>query len=289
MKKIFILGSVNTDFVINAPYIPQKGETLAGDGFFTARGGKGANQAVAAARLGGNVSFCGAIGDDVFGEDAIASLKKEGICVDHVKKISNTSTGTAIIIICNGDNRIILDSGANAHINNDVVDAFLENAERGDIFLAQLENPVTVVAHGLQKAKEKGMYVVLNPAPANKEILPFIKYCDLLVPNDSECKLLGGEKELLKSVNTLLITLGDKGYAIIDKICKKESPCIKIKPVDTTAAGDTLCGGLVASLAEGKSLDESAKYGSLAATIACTKKGAQPSIPYKQQVAEYKQ
>ena len=160
----------------------------------------------------------------------------------------------------------------------------MEKAQAGDIYLTQLENPIDIIGYGLKKAKEKGMFVVLNPAPANIEIEPYLGYCDLITPNETEVELLGGRETLLKKVNILLVTLGGEGFQIITKNGSRQYPCMKITPVDTTAAGDTLCGGLVAYLAEGASLEEAARFGSKAATIACTRQGAQPSIPTRCEV-----
>ena len=180
MKKIFVVGSINTDLVIKAPYIPKKGETLTGGGFFTARGGKGANQAVAAARLGGKVHMCACVGDDLFGQEALESLKKDGVDVSCVRVVEKTPTGTAVIVVVDGDNQIILDKGANEGLSKEDIDRLLEKATAGDIYLTQLENPIEVVGYGLQKAKEKGLLVILNPAPANKEIAPYLQYCDMV-------------------------------------------------------------------------------------------------------------
>ena len=287
MKKIFIVGSINTDLVITAPRMPQKGETITGSDFFSAHGGKGANQAVAASKLGGRVFMCGCVGDDVFGQEALLSLQQAGVDTGFVNKIKGVATGTAIILVENGDNRIVLDKGANAYLTKDNIDKMLETAVAGDIYLTQLENPVDVIGYGLKKAKEKGLYVVLNPAPANTDIEPYLEACDLITPNETEVELLGGREKLLEEVKTLIVTLGGDGFEIITKERKEKFSCIKIKPVDTTAAGDTLCGGLVAMLSEGKSLTEAAKFGSLAASIACTKKGAQPSIPDKKEVLDF--
>ena len=279
MKKIIIVGSINTDLVISTPYMPKAGETLTGSGFFTAHGGKGANQAVAAARLGGDVIMCGCVGDDDFGVSAVEALKNDGVDVSHIRKVNGIPTGTAVIIIENGDNRIILDKGANEELTEKDIDDVLSMASKGDIYLTQLENPIEVIGYGLKKAKEKGLFVALNPAPANKGIIPFIKYCDLITPNETETEILGGEKKLLENIDTLLITLGSKGFKIVTKDGEKVYPCIKVKAVDTTAAGDTLCGGLAAMLSKGESIENAAKFGSKAASIACTKKGAQSSIP----------
>lgn len=287
MKNIYIVGSINTDLVITTPYMPKAGETLTGSGFFVARGGKGANQAVAAARLGGKVVMCGLVGDDDFGKSAVKAFTEVGIDVSHIRAVSGVPSGTAVIIIENGDNRIILDKGANAELSEKDIDEALKNAKAGDIYLTQLENPIEIIGYGLKKAREKGMYVILNPAPANKGIVPYLKYCDLVTPNETETEIMGGKEFLLSQVPTLLVTLGGKGFEIIDKNGTKHYDCLKIKPVDTTAAGDTLCGGLAAMLAKGKTLEESSIFGSKAASIACTRKGAQPSIPTLAEVENY--
>lgn len=287
MKKIYVVGSVNTDLVITTPYMPKAGETLTGSGFFVAHGGKGANQAVAAARLGGKVVMCGLVGDDDFGKSAVRGLNEVGIDVSHVRVVSGSPSGIAVIIIENGDNRIILDKGANAELSEKNIDEALSDAEEGDIYLTQLETPVKVIGYGLKKAKEKGMYVILNPAPANKDVVPYLKYCDLITPNETETEIMGGREFLLSQVPTLLVTLGGNGFEIIDKNGTKHYDCLKINPVDTTAAGDTLCGGLAAMLSKGKTLEESAIFGSKAASIACTRKGAQPSIPTLTEVENY--
>ncbi len=284
MKKIFVVGSINTDLVISTPKMPQIGETITGSNFFMAHGGKGANQAVAAARLGGKVIMCGCVGYDSFGKEAIDSFKKDGIDTSHVKTVKGVSSGTAIIIIEDGNNRIILDKGANGCLTEQDIDETLEQAEKGDIYLTQLENPIRIIGYGLKKAKEKGLFTILNPAPANKEIMPYLMYCDVITPNETETELLGGEKELRGKIGTLLITLGSKGFKIIDKDGERTYPCQKIKAVDTTAAGDTLCGGLVSRLSKGDNIDKAGQFGSKAATIACTRKGAQPSIPFESEV-----
>lgn len=287
MKNIYIVGSINTDLVITTPYMPKAGETLTGSGFFVARGGKGANQAVAAARLSGKVVMCGCVGDDDFGKSAVGAFKEVGIDVSHIRAVSGVPSGTAVIIIENGDNRIILDKGANAELSEKDIDEALKDAKAGDIYLTQLENPIEIIGYGLKKAREKGMYVILNPAPANKGIVPYLKYCDLVTPNETETEIMGGKEFLLSQVPTLLVTLGGNGFEITDKNGSKHYDCIKIKPVDTTAAGDTLCGGLAAMLAKGKTLEESSIFGSKAASIACTRKGAQPSMPTLTEVENY--
>ena len=288
MKKVFVVGSINTDLVISAPYFPQKGETLTGEGFFSAHGGKGANQAVAAARAGGRVLMCGCVGDDSFGKEAIESLRADGINTEYVRSVGGTSTGTAIIVLTDGDNRIIVDPGANLALTCDDIDRFLETANAGDVYLTQLENPIDVIGYGLKRAKERGMLVLLNPAPADTSANKYFGLCDLIAPNETETEIFGGKEKITgMSDATLLITLGADGFEINDKDGCRAYPCIKITPVDTTAAGDTLCGTLAARLADGERLDDAARYASLTASIACTRKGAQPSIPTKEEVEAY--
>lgn len=289
MKRIFVVGSVNADFVISAPRMPAGGETLTGSGFFTARGGKGANQAVAACRMGGNVKMCACVGDDVFGQESVKAFTEEGMDVSHIRTIEDAPTGSAVIVVTDGENRIILDKGANARLTKEDVDAFLAEAEAGDIYLTQLENPVDVIGYGLKRAKEKDLYVVLNPAPASEAIQPYLDYCDLIIPNETELKILGGKEKLLAKTNAkLLVTLGENGYQIVTKKGERTYPCMRVRVEDTTAAGDTFAGALVSCLARGEALEEGAAFASKAATIACTKKGAQPSIPTIKEVESYK-
>ncbi len=285
---IYISGSLNMDLCIETPYVPQAGETITGKGFITNGGGKGANQATAAAKLGGKIAMCGAVGNDAFGETLLANHSSAGADISHIRKIDGISTGIAVIIISDSNNRIILDKGANAFLTENDIDEFLKNAGKGDIFLTQLENPIKVAGYGLKLAKELGLYTILNPAPANKEIEEYLSFVDLVTPNETELELFGGKDKLFNAgVKKIVTTLGSKGYEIADKNGAKVYPCIKVKAIDTTAAGDTLCGGLAAGLAEGMSLEEACAFGSKAASIACTRKGAQQSIPTKAEVMNF--
>lgn len=286
-RNIIVVGSINTDLVIHAPRMPQKGETLSGSGFFTAHGGKGANQAVAAARAGGSVCMCGCVGADAFGESAVSALVAEGIRPE-VRRVENIPSGTAVIAVTGGDNRIILDSGANALLSEEDIDRVLAGAKEGDIYLTQLENPVGIVGYGMRRAKEKGMFVILNPAPADGEIADHLAWCDLLIPNETEAEILNGGGKLEKMYSgALIVTLGDKGFALKQDGVMQTYACPKVKAVDTTAAGDTFCGALAAKLAEGCDLLSAARFGSAAASLACTGKGAQPSIPRAEQVEKF--
>ena len=289
MKKIFVIGSLNMDLVIESPYIPTAGETLTGSGFMTNCGGKGANQSAACAKLGGNVYHCGIVGNDSFGDQLINNLNSFGVNTDFIRKSDSISSGIAVILVSEGDNRIIFDKGANGYLQLLDIEQALSIAEEGDIYLTQLENPIDVIGEGLRLAKSKGLFTILNPAPANADILPYLDAVDLITPNESELDLLGGKKALFeRGITTILTTLGSKGFEISTPDTAKKFECPKVKAVDTTAAGDTLCGGLAAGLARGLSLDDSARLGSTAASIACTRRGAQQSIPTLDEVLSFK-
>ena len=289
MKRIFVVGSINSDLVITAPYMPEQGETITGSGFFTAHGGKGANQATAAARLGGKVVMCGAVGDDGFGNDYIRSLKNDGIDVSFVKKIKDVPTGTAVIVVTDGDNRIIVDRGANDCLLPEDAKKALSTAESGDLLLLQLEIPFETVKTALEAAKSIGMTVILNPAPANREAAGFFSSCDIVVPNETETEIFGGRESLLKNIDgTLIITLGSDGFEIYENGKSKHYKGHRVKVVDTTAAGDTFCGALAARLSFGENLSDAAEFANRAAAIACTKMGAQPSVPTFEEVINFK-
>ena len=290
MKRIFVVGSLNSDLVIHAPYMPVGGETLMGSNFETNNGGKGANQACACAKLGGEVYMCGCVGNDAFGQGLIDSLSLDGVHTDFIRKVDKTPTGVAVIVVTQGENRIILDSGANGYLAQSDIDKMLEIAKEGDIFLTQLENPISVVGYGLKKAKEKGLLVILNPAPANAGIKEYLQYVDIIVPNETEREILGGIQGLSGyGIKTIITTLGGKGYEIYTQGKAKAYPCIDVKVVDTTAAGDTACGGLCVGLSMGNNLEDAIAFGSKAASIACTRNGAQKSVPTRKEVLDYKQ
>ena len=273
MKRIFIVGSLNMDLVVRSPHMPKAGETVTGNGFMENGGGKGANQAVASARLGGKVFLCGVTGE------------KAGVDVSFVRRAGGISTGIAIIIVSEGDNRIILDRGANAFLGKQDIDLFLEHAKEGDIYLTQLENPIPVVGYGLKRAKEKGLLTILNPAPADPGIVEYFPYVDIIAPNEGELEAFGGKEILLKAgLSRIITTLGEDGYEITERSNTVKYSCMKVKAIDTTAAGDTFCGGVAVGLSENKTLAESALFGSTAASIACTRYGAQQSVPSREEV-----
>ncbi len=284
-RKIYVVGSLNMDLTIKSPRLPKKGETITGSDFLTNPGGKGANQALAASLLGGKVMMCGAVGDDVFGQTLIENLIKAQVDVDAIKCVRGESTGVAMIIVSSSDNRIILDKGSNAKLSEVDIASFLSKSTAGDIYLTQLENPVGVIGAGLKMAKEKGLYTILNPAPADCDIAPFFQYVDLFVPNETELAAFGGKKALFTAgIKKIVTTLGRDGYEVSDVTSSQKYPCLQVNAVDTTAAGDTLCGGLAAGLGEGKNLEDALFFASLAASIACSRRGASSSIPSREEV-----
>lgn len=292
MKNIFVFGSLNVDLVIRAPYLPRAGETMHGDGFMINPGGKGANQAVACGKLGGNVFMGGCVGEDAFGQLLLRSLADSRVCADAVRVLPQISSGVAVITVVDGDNRIVLDAGANACADRSDVDNLLSRAKRGDIFLTQLENKTEVIGYALAEAKKKGMFTILNPAPATDEIVPWFPYVDVIVPNETEYEHYAKMREISVGKNIffdagirrIVVTLGKKGYCSLtptEIVCED---CVKAPVVDTTAAGDTFCGAFAVRLAEGAAVSEALRYANSAAAITVTRRGAQSSIPTRGEV-----
>ncbi len=295
MKKIYVLGSLNCDLTIRAPYLPAAGETLKGSDFLMTAGGKGANQAYACASLGGNVHMAGAVGNDAFGELLLNGLKNVGVDCTYVRK-APTATGVAVITVIDGDNRIILSEGANACVSQEDVDGLLNQTLPQDVFIAQLENPLPIVKYALKKAKAKGLHTVLNPAPAKQEARELVEYCDLVIPNEKELALLTEKDNLEEGCKTLLswgvkevlVTLGGEGSLYYSQKGKARIDSVRVgEVVDTTAAGDTFCGALCVRLSEGAPILEAARFASLCAGISVTRRGAQISIPSREEINRY--
>lgn len=298
MSKVLVLGSLNMDLSINCDRIPDAGETMEGSGFITNPGGKGANQAVAAARLGAPVSFIGAVGDDPFGEVLIGCLEGANIDATHVQTSKELPTGTASIIRIDGNNRIILSHGANYALDKDEVLALIdEMGEPGDIFLAQFENEPQLTYAALQHAHNKGLFTMINPAPARKLPEDLWDCLDYVCINETECEILCGqypygledasaaaEKIHKKGPAQIVITLGDSGAFGRDGDEEFFVPARKVKALDTTAAGDTFIGAMIAGRAQGMSFKESMEFATKASSLTVSRLGAMQSIPSKTEV-----
>jgi len=296
MHKIVVVGSINNDLVINSPRLPGKGETVFGSGFMTAAGGKGANQAVAAARLGAEVTMVGAVGGDIFGADLTLNLERNGVDIRYVKVHSQASSGTAVIILHQGDNCIVVDPGANNLLTSLDIDEAEAAIGSADMMIIQLEIPQETVLHAMEIAKRAGVRVLLNPAPASETSDNILALADILTPNESECLMLSGINPMEnpegairffmdKGVSQVCITMGEHGvvFNVGEEI--KNIPCCKVDcVVDTTAAGDSFTAGLAVALCEGCDIEEAVTFANTVASITVTGKGAQPSLPYRDAV-----
>lgn len=297
-KPVVVVGSLNMDLVMRTPRVPVGGETLHGHEFTTLPGGKGANQAVACARLGSRVAMIGQVGTDGFGDTLRNGLMADGIDVRHVNQTDSVGTGVAMILVDDiGQNRIVLAAGANGTLSTSAIDEAGDLIDGAALLVVQLEVPLAVVLHAMRRAHAAGVPVLLNPAPAvvlPDEIWPLV---DILVPNESEAALLTGlsvtdadsaysaaQSLRQRGVRRVLVTLGEKGVVVVDDAGLRHLPARVVKAVDTTAAGDTFIGGLTAGLVEGLSLDEAAALGQRASALCVTRIGAQPSIPYRREV-----
>ncbi len=300
MKPILVIGSLNADLVVRVPHFPLAGETLSGDDLQVIAGGKGANQAVAAARMGATVHMLGAVGQDAFGPMLMNNLQASGVDVSQVK-IKESATGTAVITVnAAGENQIVLSAGANALVSAAEID-FINFADYG-LLLLQLEIPLSVVAYAAQKACAAGCKVILNPAPAQALSTELLKNIEIIIPNETELKQLTScqsddvsgmadcARSLIKQgVRTVLLTLGANGSLLINSDEEKHIPAYTINPVDTTAAGDAFIGGVAAWLAQGHSVEEAMRVGNACGALAASKFGAQPSLPTLAEVQKFLQ
>lgn len=303
MKKdrIVVVGSSNTDMIIKLDRIPKEGETLLGGEFSMAAGGKGANQAVGAARAGGQVTFVARVGQDMFGEQAVDGFKQDGIDVSYVFRDAKKPSGVALIFVAkDGENSIAVASGANAALAPSDIRKAKEALTSASTVVFQLETPLETVEAAAKLAKKAGARVILNPAPAAK--LPATLLCcvSILTPNETEAELLTGIKvqdaesagEAAKKlqalgVETVVITLGSKGAFYQDKDQQGLIPAFKVKAVDTTAAGDVFNGALAVGLTEGRELKQALRFASAAAAISVTRLGAQPSAPTRKEIEKF--
>lgn len=298
MPDIIVVGSLNADLVVRTPRFPQPGETISGEDLQVILGGKGANQAVAAARHGAQVAMLGRVGKDNFGDFLLDNLRQNDVGVQYVQR-DNASTGTAIIVVdSNGQNSIVLSAGANGKVSLEDVNA----ASFADLrlLLLQLEIPIPTVFAAAQRAHKEGMQVILNPAPAKQLPEELISLADYLIPNETELGLLTdmdvhdlpsaerAAKSLIeRGVKNVIVTLGSKGALIVSPAQTTHVETFKVNVVDTTAAGDAFIGGFGYSLLQNKSLAEAARYGCACGALATTTFGAQPSLPTKEEVEQF--
>lgn len=291
--KIVVIGSSNTDMTIKGDRLPKPGETVLGGEFRMGPGGKGANQAVAAQRLGADVSFICKVGRDIFGDNAIAGYQKEGIDCSRILR-SDKASGTALILVDgNAENCIAVAPGANADLTPEDVDSVADVISSADYLILQLEIPVESVLRAAKIAHEAGVYVILNPAPACHLPEELFGYISLITPNQTESALLSGvegnldaavERLMQLGVKDVVVTLGSKGSLVISEGAKTLVPSLKVKAVDTTAAGDTFCGALCVALSEGCSLVDAAGFATKASALTVQKMGAQDSIPHRSDI-----
>lgn len=298
MKKIIVIGSSNVDMVVRTSHLPAPGETILGGEFFMNQGGKGANQAVAIKRLGGNLIFMAKLGNDVLGRQSVGYFKKEGIDTRYIALDEDSASGVALISVDDhAENSIVVVSGANMLLNEQDVDKMLEEMCEGDILLMQLEIPLQTVEYAARKAFGKGVKVVLNPAPARSLPKELFRHLYMVTPNRIEAEMLTGikiandadvekvaEEICAMGVKNVIITLGSKGCLIREEGVSYRIDAFKVEPVDTTAAGDTFNGALCVGLSEGMDLKQAAVMASKASSIAVTRMGAQSSIPYREEL-----
>ncbi|MCW3051036.1 MAG: rbsK [Chthonomonadales bacterium] len=298
---LVVIGSANMDLVVRSAHIAAPGETVLGEAFRQIPGGKGANQAVAAARLGAAVTFVGRVGNDLFGEALRSGMQADSIDTTYLQTDPTEPTGVALIgVDAQGQNAITVASGANFQVSAQDIDQALPIIRRASAILLQLEIPRETVLYATQQAHDAGIPVILNPAPASlTDPLPdsLLAQIDVLTPNEYEASaLLGLEYQpesdwaaianllLTKGVKAVVITLGEDGCLVADSTGSQHIPAIAVNAVDTTAAGDCFTGALSVALAEGRSLEEAAQFAAQAAAISVTRSGAQPSLPTRSEV-----
>lgn len=300
-KKIVVIGSSNTDMIIKMSRIPAPGETILGGTFSTAPGGKGANQAVAAARAGGDVTFIARVGNDMFGQEALVGFVNDNIDITHVTTDPVAPSGVASIFVDqNGQNSIAVASGANANLSPNDIEKAAEDIKSADILVMQLETPIETVTAAAKIAHDNGVKVILNPAPAQTLSDDLLKTISILTPNESEAQLLTGipvntEEDATKAakaildrgVETVMITLGPKGVLTATSNKTILTPAFKVDPIDTTAAGDVFNGSLAVAIAEGKPLEVAILFANAAAALSVTKLGAQPSAPTRKDIDDF--
>lgn len=301
MKNICVIGSLNMDLVVNVDTMPKPGQTLLGSNFKEVPGGKGANQAVAMARLEANVSMIGKVGNDGFGKTLIEALNNDNVNTNHVH-IDNCSTGVAFITVDkNAQNTIIVATGANFQLTKDDIDKNIECIKNSDIVVIQLETPLETVKYALQVAKDLNKYTILNPAPAVKLDDEIIRHVDLLTPNETELEIISeikieneddinkaAKKIIENGVKELIVTLGSKGSLYINNERSFFKPAYKVEAVDTTAAGDSFTGALAVALSNNKTMEEAMDFASKVGALSVMKEGAQSSLPTLKDIESFR-
>ena len=300
-SSILVVGSSNTDMIIKLERIPRPGETILGGAFVTAAGGKGANQAVGAARAGGQVTFIARVGQDMFGDQAVAGFVKDGINVDHVTRDKTSPSGVALIFVAkDGENSIAVAGGANAKLSPADVKKAKPAFAGACVLVMQLETPLETVQAAADLAVKAGVRVILNPAPAQPLPDKLLQQVSVLTPNETEAELLTGiavtdgasaaaaaANLRARGVQTVIITLGARGAFVATENGGQLVPGFKVKAVDTTAAGDIFTGAFAVALAEGKPLELAVRFANAAAAISVTRLGAQPSAPTRRAIDRF--
>jgi len=303
-SKVLSIGSYNVGLTCRTGRVPSWGETIIGSGFFESYGGKGSNQAVAAAKLGGDVTFVGCIGNDKYGDDGLDMLNDLNINTSHVLRSDDRSTGVGIILLNDdNDNCIIVDLGANNELNPAYMEELKSVIADADVVIFQLEIPTETVIRGMNIAKRLGKTIIFNPAPANAEAVKLLPYATIVNPNESELLILSGEssdKELTeeqtvhlarqlleKGPEAIIVTRGEKDCLLVTAEKTVIVPSISVQAEDTTGAGDTFTGALALALTEGKELEDATRFASYAGAYCVTKKEVVPAIPTREELNQF--
>ncbi|TQI78019.1 ribokinase [Serratia fonticola] len=301
--KLVVLGSINADHILNIKQFPQPGETVIGKQYKVAFGGKGANQAVAAGRSGADITFIACVGADDIGERIRQQLATDRIDTQPIEAIADSTTGVALIFVnAEGENVIGIDAGANAAVTPDYLSRYQQKVIDADALLMQLESPLETVIAAAKLAKKHNTQVILNPAPACELPDNLLAMIDMITPNETEAQRLTGiavnnDEDAARAANALhdkgigqvIITLGSRGVWLSENGNGKLVPGFKVQAVDTIAAGDTFNGALVTALLEGKEMDDAVRFAHAAAAIAVTRPGAQPSVPWREEIDAFLQ
>ena len=291
MSKISVIGSINMDLVVTSDKMPGKGETVIGKDFHLKMGGKGANQAVAIARLKGDVEIFGCVGADVNGELVAENLSKNGVSIQNMKPVTNTPTGIALINVAENDNCIIVVPGSNGLVNKEYIDEINEKVKESKIVLLQHEIPVDTIEYVIDLCHANGVCTILNPAPAKMLSKELIEKLDYIIPNEHETRLIfGADKDIEEVVkdypNKLIVTLGEDGVMYYNGSEVVNAPCIKVDVVDTTGAGDTFCGAFAKAISDDMNIEDAIAFAQYAGGMSVEKLGVQEGMPTLSQLVD---